>query len=96
MVTVSRCWRDVLALQAAAPRTSPEDLIAELNPHKTELNPHEAVPVGWPRQNRSSGLSALGPEPVGLAAGKGGAVTPPPIRCAHDALPLPRAELARA
>jgi hypothetical protein len=48
------------------------------------------------RQNRSTGPSGLGPEPAGTAAGKGGAVTPPAIRCAHDAPLPPRAVLAHA
>jgi hypothetical protein len=43
------------------------------------------VPVRHPR-----------PEPAGTAAGKGGAVTPPAIRCTHDAPLPPRAELAHA
>src|SRR5260370_5153221 len=48
-----------------------------------------------PRQNRPPRLPALGPEPIGAAAGKGGAVTPPAIRCSHDAPLPPPAELAR-
>ena len=31
---------------AAAQETGPDDLAAELNPRKTQLNPHKAVPGG--------------------------------------------------
>jgi hypothetical protein len=78
-----------------APRASPDDLATELNPHEPELNPHEAAPAASRARNRPSRLPALGPEPAGAAAGKGGAVTPPAIRCAHDAPLPPPAELAR-
>src|SRR5260370_7953768 len=47
-----------------------------------------------PRQNRPPRLPALGPEPIGAAAGKGGAVPPPALRCSHDAPLPPPAELA--
>jgi hypothetical protein len=39
MVTASRCCPEVPAPQPQPLRTSPDDLAAELNPHKTELNP---------------------------------------------------------
>jgi hypothetical protein len=38
-VTASRCCPEVPAPQPQPPRTSPDDLAAEANPHKTELNP---------------------------------------------------------
>ena len=66
-----------------------------MNPHKTELNPHKAVPAASRVRTDRAGLPALKPEPAGMAAGKGGAVTPPAIRCAHDTPLPPLAELAR-
>jgi hypothetical protein len=42
-VTASRCCPEVPAPQPQPLRTSPDDLAAEANPHKTELNPHKAV-----------------------------------------------------
>jgi len=63
--------------------------------HKTELNPiGQLRRLAAPEQAR--GAFELGLEPVGTAAGKGRAVTPSAIRCAHDAPPPPRAELAHA
>jgi len=46
----------------AAWETGPDDLAAELNPHKTELNPHEAVPgrLAAPEQITSGAFSADG------------------------------------
>jgi hypothetical protein len=38
----SRCCRPF----PHRPQSGPGDLVAELNPHETELNPHEAVPGG--------------------------------------------------
>jgi hypothetical protein len=93
-MTASHCCPEVPAPQPQPPRTGPDDLAAELNPHKTELNPHKAVEAA--SRARTDGPSELGPELAGTAADKGRAVTPPAIRCAHDAPLPPRAEFAHA
>jgi len=95
MVTASRCCPEVPAPQPQPPRTSPDDHAAELNPHKTELNPHKAVEAAAaPEQIRRAFRAQA--RAAGAAAGKGGAVTPPANRPAHDAPLPPPAEIAHA
>jgi hypothetical protein len=63
---------------------------------KTELNPHKAVEAASRARTDQTGLPSSGQSPPARQLGKGGAVTPPVIRCAHDAPLPPRAELAHA
>jgi len=89
--------RDSAATASAAAGSSrlarnlaPMTLATELNPHKPELNPHEAVPGGQPHQGRSRRRrprTGRGP-PVRQLAAPEPAVTPPVIRRARD-VPLP-------
>jgi hypothetical protein len=55
-----------------------------VNPHKTELNPHKAIEAASRAETDQTSLPSLGQSPTGTAAGKGGAITPPAIRCGHD------------
>jgi len=77
----------------AAWGTGPDDLAAELNPHKTELNPHEAVPaVSRAGADQKRRLSAHGAKLTGTQlASAGPAVTSPAIRGTRDAPPPPLA-----
>ena len=63
MVTASRCCPEVPAPQAQPPRTSPDDLTAELNPQKTELNPHKAVEAASRARTGQTGLPSSGQSP---------------------------------
>jgi hypothetical protein len=81
--------RDSAATASAAAGSSrlardlaPMTLATELNPHKPELNPHQAVPGGQPHQGRSRRRrprTGRGPSARQLAT-PGPAVTPPVIR----------------
>jgi hypothetical protein len=66
----------------AAWETGPDDLAAELNPHKTDLNPHQAVPaVSRAGADQKQCLSAHGAWLTGTQLARAGpAVTSPAIR----------------
>lgn len=66
-------WFSSSRTAGPAPPSSSHDLAAELNPHKTELNPHEAVRGRRPRPSRSSGLRALKPGPAARQLARAGA-----------------------
>ena len=62
-VTASRCCPEVPAPQPQPPRTSPDDLAAEANPQKTELNPHKAVEAASRARTDQPGLPSPGQSP---------------------------------
>ena len=79
----------------AARQNGPDDLAAELNPHKPELTPIEQsrqLAVRADQRRFRARASPIARQPVNAES----AITPPAIRSARDALRAPLAELAHA
>ena len=100
-VTASRCCPEVPAPQPQPPRTSPDDLAAELNPHKTELNPPKAVEAASRARTDQPGLPSSGQRPPARQLAKAElsrrprSAVPMTLRCRHGPSLRTRSRSAR-